>query len=530
MPGFANPFWLLALGLIPLIRWLHRWQTPLSSWRVSAIFLWENSTTGQQAGEEKKQPEPEWRRRAFAVALMIVAVSGPYHKSESRLLTVWIDDSLSLATVENGSTRLETMFDMLAKNLEDEAFEWEEVTLRSLTNPGRAQRYSARDLDAIKASDWLEGQTPGQLSPAIPFLSNESSHWLLTDGATTGVQTWARTASLQKVIQTGAETENSAVTRLAVRRGLGEGDYFDVLVAIHNAGLAPDQRQVELRSGQQLLQASDLTLQPGETYYWQTQAVLAGESMSALLIPDDSLRKDDALSLELDKIQAVPTLVDSNCGAALLRALSTHPGLDVVTLAPAASLLVICQQGFDAGDTRPIAQIRVVTATTGQVAAAPIWFPYRGVAQQLNLAKEWVSAAPWPNQDSSAESKVILRAGEQPLVVLRDRGNGMPMIVDTVLDMGHPLFTAQAEYAAFVATLVDLASGRRLLDETIFSGRDLSQASIKPAPIKATLAPSTQAQLATAKPLSWLFIFAASLLLILDAALLIRTRKGETHA
>jgi hypothetical protein len=96
--------------------------------------------------------------------------------------------------------------------------------------------------------------------------------------------------------------------------------------------------------------------------------------------------------------------------------------------------------------------------------------------------------------------------------------------------MGHPLFTAQAEYAAFVATLVDLASGRRLLDEIIFSDRDASETSIEPVAVEATSIPSTQAQLATAKPLSWIFILAALLILALDTALLIRARKEGAHA
>jgi len=149
MPGFINPLWLIALGLIPLIRWLHRWQSPLSSWPVSALFLWRNSTADQQAGKEKRPPEPAWRRRALAAAFMITALSGPYLQSESRSLTVWIDDSLSLGTVENGSTRLETLFARLASALEDHDPAWEEVTLRSLTNPGRAQHYSAGDFGAI---------------------------------------------------------------------------------------------------------------------------------------------------------------------------------------------------------------------------------------------------------------------------------------------------------------------------------------------------------------------------------------------
>lgn len=530
MPGFINPLWLIALGLIPLIRWLHRWQSPLSSWPVSALFLWKNPTADQQAGKEKRPPEPAWRRRALAAAFMITALSGPYLQSESRSLTVWIDDSLSLGTIENGSTRLETLFARLASALEEHDPAWEEITLRSLTNPGRAQHYSAGDFGAIDPDDWQAGRSAEPANLTIPFLTAQSSHWLLTDGATQDVHTWAQQASLQRVIQAGVQTENSALTKLAVRRGLGEADRLDVLVAIHNAGLDADTRQLEIRDGQKLLQTTDVSLKAGETFYWQAQLAVSGKSISAFLQPSDYLDHDDMLTVDLGQLEPVSTHVDETCGPALMRALSTHPRLKIENSATMASLLVTCQPNFIMNEAQPIAQIRVVTAPTERIAEAPTWFSYEGVFQHLSLPGEWLSAATWPDDITFSETKIILRAGDQPLVALHDRGNSLPLIVYTVIDMGHPLFIAQAEYAAFVATLVDLASGRLLLDEVISSSRDPLQSNIRPTPVNAKLMRSTPVQQATAKPLSSVFIIAALLLLALDAALLVRAREVAASA
>jgi hypothetical protein len=486
--------------------------------------------TGTQAGAEKRQPEPQWRRRALAVAFLIAALSGPYLKSESRILTVWIDDSLSLATLENGKTRLETLFATLLRDIEEHEPAWEEITLRSLTNPGRARRYSAPNFSAIDADDWQAGLAPESAASAIPFLSDESSHWLLTDGASSHVQTWAQQATLHHVIQLGLQTENSAITRLAVRRALGEDDRLDVLVTIHNAGLDTDSRKVELRVGQQLLQTGDWTLLSGESFHWQTQAGNSGESISAVLTPHDFLRADDKLSVDLSGLQPVPVFVDTACTPSLLRALSTHPRLDIINVMSSASLLMRCQPDFAARQIRPIAQIRFVTGEAAPVSEQPTWFPYERVSNNLALSRDWLSSASWPDEIVRSKSNDILRAGTQSLLVVHNSGGGMPLIVDTVINMGHPLFTAQAEYAAFVATLVDLAIGRQLLDETISAGRDAGRSNIRPALVDARLVRSTPARKSSVRPISSVFLWAALLLLALDAGLLIRARMVRANA
>ena len=50
MPGLADPLWLVLLGVVPLIRWLHRFRAPQTSRTVSALFLWAGSRREQAAG------------------------------------------------------------------------------------------------------------------------------------------------------------------------------------------------------------------------------------------------------------------------------------------------------------------------------------------------------------------------------------------------------------------------------------------------------------------------------------------------
>ena len=143
MPGFLDPLWFTALAAIPFIRWLHRWQVAASHWPVSALFLWDHANQVDAPGRTKKPPDPAWRRRALAIALLITALANPYWQNEVRSLTVWVDDSLSMFALENDKTRLAMVMESLSRELDRSESRWAEIQLRSLTNPGQVQLYSS---------------------------------------------------------------------------------------------------------------------------------------------------------------------------------------------------------------------------------------------------------------------------------------------------------------------------------------------------------------------------------------------------
>ena len=534
MPGFLDPLWFIALAAIPFIRWLHRWQVAASHWPVSALFLWNQADQVDAPGRTKKPPDPAWRRRALAIALLITALANPYWQNEVRSLTVWVDDSLSMFALENDKTRLAMVMESLSHELDRSESRWAEIQLRSLTNPGQVQVYSSAftpDSDV-----WQSGQPAEPNGPPASIMSDESSHWLLTDGASESVRMWAQRVNIDRLIQSGVTTENSAVTRLAARRSLELVGGLDILVSISNTGVDADVRRLEiyneLYNGRQLLQTTDLTLSPGQTIHWQTRVSATGQSLTASLAPGDFLSRDDSLTINRDNFQPLATLVDNDCPTALRRALAAHPALQLADESSDPALHVSCPRDrfpglSNSARTTAGAQIRALVTATQPVSATPTWLPYAGFRQEFILSAEWVSAAQWPGGVSDSRPGIVLSAGEMPLVVVHEQA---ATIVDTVVDMDQSQFIRQPEFAAFVATLTDIATQRHLLDETISVSRALQASIVTPVRIDTNTSRSASGQHVIATPLSTLFALAALLIIALDTALFLRASRGARHA
>lgn len=533
MIGVLDPLWFVSLAVIPLIRWLHQWQAPMSDWPVSALFLWENAIQDDAPGPTKKKPDPAWRRRALFAALLIIALAKPYWQREVDSLTVWVDDSLSMSTVESSNTRLEAVTDSLFRALVESESTWAQIELRSLTDPGRVEFYTGGD--SISLADWQNDTTAEPDGPPVSVMSPETSHWLLTDGASEGVRAWARRAPLDRVIQAGAATENSAVTRLAARRSLGTLDGLDILVTVSNTGLDTDARQLELYSGQKLLQTADLSLSPGQTIHWQTQVIAVEQSLTASLTPDDSLPADDGLTIGLQIFRPLAALVDGNCGTALRIAIATHPALRIFNTSANPDLYVSCPRERFPDASGMGAQIRALVSSSQPLRATPTWFPDAGVRQDLLLPAAWVSAGEWPRRVSGTGHKVVFGSADLPLVVIRNKDAGSssnvggPAVVDTIIDMSNPRFTSQPEYAAFVAALSDLATGRQLLDEATSTSRDVKASIVKPTKIDVVSSPAPRSQHTVTSSLTAFIVATALILFLLDSVLFLLARRKAGH-
>jgi hypothetical protein len=352
-----------------------------------------------------------------------------------------------------------------------------------------------------------------------------SSHWLLTDGASKGLQDWARRAPLNRIIQSGEATENSAITRLAARRSLDTSDGLDILVSVANTGLATDARRLELRSGRQLLQTAELELSPGQVFHWQTQVIAAEQSLTASLVPGDSLTADDELTISLQRFQPLVARVNADCGQALRTAIATHPALELSDASINPQLQVSCprEQFPDAAGAG--AQIRALVASTQALDSTPVWSADVGVRQDLVLPAGWISISAWPQGMSDRGNKDVFGFADLPLVLLRDQS-----VVDTIIDLDNPQFTRQPEYAAFVATLVDLATGRQLLDETISASRDSQASVVNPTQIDVASSQSPLTRHTARSPLTSIFVIVALMLVLLDSALFLSARHRALRA
>ena len=134
MLSLAYPLWLLGWLSLPLIRWLHRFSVGDKTILVSALFLWPPPTAAETTGRRPGKPDPRWRLRALVVMALILALAGPrLELAGEHIIEVWVDDSLSMQTLENGKTRLQTGFDKLYSALLETGAT--RVLLHSLVNP-----------------------------------------------------------------------------------------------------------------------------------------------------------------------------------------------------------------------------------------------------------------------------------------------------------------------------------------------------------------------------------------------------------
>src|SRR5262245_57671007 len=93
---FEHLWWLAALALLPVVRWLHRYRDAAAATPVAAVFLWRtDAVTG--ASRTRGPPDPAWRRRALVVALLVLALAGPrWPGDRGAPVMIWLDDSQSL--------------------------------------------------------------------------------------------------------------------------------------------------------------------------------------------------------------------------------------------------------------------------------------------------------------------------------------------------------------------------------------------------------------------------------------------------
>ena len=516
MLGLTAPLWLVALAAVPLVRWLHRWRAPLRNAPVSAAFLWNSAEQTSAGGQRKDRPDPAWRRRALIVALLAISLAGPWWQQDVSRITVWVDDSLSMSTVEAGESRLQAGLSELADALGE--LPSVEAELRSLSDPARAR--SDGDPLAFNAASWLDGDAATLLLPPAATLDRDAAHWLVTDGADDRLQQWAARAPLARIIGVGSATANVALTRLAVRRSLRDPDDLDVLVAVTNTGTNEAIRSLTLEADAEEQQAFELVLAAGETRYVNARHGDIDTALSAILYPGDATAGDDSLELSAPALERLPVELDPACPEPLRQAIRAHSGLQVVERGEAAQLQVHCSRR----NAVPGPSIRFHGMASAPVDAAARWQPGVGRLEELNLPAGWLAAGRWELPPADAD-EVVLSADGEPLIIVRA---GSPVTIESTLDMSRAEFANQPEYPVLISGLVDLALGRTALDPIIASARDPAASAIAPSRLRAAMTAGPTFGAAT-KPLGDVFLILAALVLLLDLVLIWRASRAARH-
>jgi hypothetical protein len=513
--SFATPAWLLGLLLVPVIRWLHRGGPQLRRVPVASLALWRKAAVAGSSAGTRRPPDPAWRRRALAAALLAVALAGPRLVTPVERITLWVDDSLSMLTQESGGSRLETGLANVAAELA--AQRRAEVEVRALGNPWQA--FDGLERETVRAVLAAAGQHEPATPPA-GLLRAHRQHWLLTDGADPGLAAAATDARWSRVFRVGEVSRNVGIVRLAARRSLGERDHLDLELQVTNGGNAAEERIAVLSTDAGEVKRASLTLETGGTATLSARAPIS-PSVRARLEPGDALAADDVLVLDAGALATRRVAVDSACPAGLVAALRAHPALTIEASGTAVDLAVECD-GVAAAMSVPRIRFLRDRASTA-VDGAVTWSSVVSAGKRRNL-----DASPLRTRGELAPpgdgDEVLLAAGPTPLIVQR-RSAGAP-VIETALDTESGGLDPPVT-PLLVAFLVDRALSTALLDPVAVAAREEGAVQVVPGSDVSGAAGASSAAAKQSRDWTWLLLVLVVLVLLWELAALWRRWRRE---
>jgi hypothetical protein len=452
MLTLASPAWLLGLLLVPAIRYLHRSGPILRRQPVASLDLWHDERALAARAGKLRPPDFAWLRRAAILTLLCLALAGPQWLRPAERVTLWIDDSLSMQTVEQGVTRLDRGLQLAQAALREAAVR--DVLVRPLSQPAR----SFSSLDAATVASLRSGS--GTAEPHLPTpatLAPSRSHWLVTDGADEALNAWLGDSAVDRVIQVAATAANVGITRVAVRAQPGRSSPGELQILLRNGGTVAETRTVVVEAGSATLASMPVAIAAGAAMTLTQAVPLPVPRVTVRLVPADALPLDDRAILDVTGLDPLAVHVDTSCPREVTRAVSTHPAL---TLARGmdAGLVIDCGAGW----RRELHTPRIVL--------------HEGPHQPLDAgAIAWSKALPGAPQRivnfpprvrgrldaPRASDEVLLAAGGVPLIVRRGEP---PYVVETSLDLGATELSGTETVPLLVAWLADAALDAALLD------------------------------------------------------------------
>jgi hypothetical protein len=459
--SFVAPAWLFGLLLVPLIWYLHRSGPLLRRLAVSNLDLWRGSQQSALEPGRRQRADPAWRRRAAIAALLSLALAAPQLKRPTERITLWVDDSLSMQTVESGETRLQRGLEQALR-----AGVAMDVDLRALSHPWRAR--STLDAATLREIE----QQAGLREPRLPdplHLDPSRSHWLVTDGADASVNEWLSRAPVTRVFQIADTSRNVGITRLAVRPQPFAANERAIQVELLNGGSVRESRRVDFYADSTALAARQVSIEPGATVTLAIETRLPARGIKVHVAPADALVQDDSAVIDISSLDPVPVVVDASCPEALRKAIRTHPALRGASDG-VARLVVDCGGAGGSGPGLP--RVRVQDGALTTLDASTLLWSAKGSKATAHLPASLPPQARGRLDPPRGSDVVVLEAGDVPLIVLRP---GPPRIVETSLDLSSPQLAGEVAMPLLLALLVDVALDESLLGRT--AQRDRGQSS-----------------------------------------------------
>jgi len=271
---FANPigWWWAALAL-PIIGF-YILKVRLRRQPVSTMLFWD------KVFDEKKprawwQQLRHWLSLLLQLALLLLLVGAlvdplwSWQKNQRRKLVLIVDNSASMAAVDDGQSRFDKAKLTAAALARSLRVGDEMAILTAGGNATVAIGLTGHIRSLLEAIDGFElTDAPNSLSTAVQMAkrlvppSKQSKVILLTDGCDYAIEEMQKDESI-KLYGFGSPQGNLAITQFQVRRSLLDAIGYQVLVEVSNLGAEPQRCRLELNLEDELVDVVPIELEPG---------------------------------------------------------------------------------------------------------------------------------------------------------------------------------------------------------------------------------------------------------------------------
>ena len=512
MIEWAAPLWLFALLALPIIWWLHRFTRSNKPFTVSAGFLWSSySQDASIAINQYKVTDPVWWLRAAVLALFILALAAPSMRTaEQSKVILWVDNSYSMFTVEEGTTRLNSGLAEAHKQLLEAGVKT--VNIRLLGSPKFFQHINVDQLPKLLVDTPNILTIPAaQLELPVNFSGSvDTRNWLITDGADSGLKKWIDQISPSHIIQVGHNTENSMIEQLSLRvdpnTGGGQGSF-----KLRHLGLYPTVKQLQISVADEIIFEHSYPLKPQVVVSANFTIPALSETtlLRAKLLPGDSLTKDDQHEIEIPAQVFYQVHIDSSCGKSLHRAVQATRQYRITAHDP--DIQIVCNTST--GNSNLPTLRFPVQMGTADIDQTPVWYSNDSRLSTVYLSPKWIRLAePAVSKTQHKQPLKMWLGTENKILISGDIDQ--PNIVTIHFDPEYSELVRQPQYPVLIGSLLDNITGIR---ETGFSVSTSPEQGKIERNFSFPLNQSTDLQtIKTDKPLGQFLIFFTILLIFAD--------------
>jgi von Willebrand factor type A domain/Aerotolerance regulator N-terminal len=307
---FANPLgWWWAVAALPIIGF-YILKVRLRRQPVSTFLFWD------RVFDEKKprswwQQLRHWLSLVLQLALLVFLVGAlvdplwSWQKNQKRKIVLVIDNSASMAVVENGETRLDQAKKIAAALVRSLRVDDE---MAVITSGGKSTvaigltSHAGSLLDAINQVAVTDGPTAlhasVEMAKRLVPESDQTKIAVLTDGCDP-VTVQFQTDNRITMYGFGNAQDNLAITQFQVRRSLLDAIGYQVLIEVTNFGKSSQECRLELDLEGSLVDVIPIELEAGasKTLNLDQSSAIGGRLVAKLDIQDAMVVDNRALAV-----------------------------------------------------------------------------------------------------------------------------------------------------------------------------------------------------------------------------------------